>query len=69
MIKRLGKEMDSVLHDILLDKITKYLNRTRQTKYIMSSKSKPTNNYWNQIRQVNGEQEKITDVEEDMDDY
>ena len=30
-IKRLKKEMDPVLHDILLDGIKKYLNGTRQT--------------------------------------
>ena len=33
VIKRLGKEIGPVLHDILLDGITKYLNGTRQTKY------------------------------------
>ena len=35
----------------------------------MSSKSKPTNDYWNRISQVDGEQERTTDVEDNMDDY
>ena len=61
--------MDTVLHDILLGGIKKYLNGTRQTKYIVSSKSNPKKDYWNRIRQVNGEQERTKEVEEDMDNY
>ena len=64
-IKRLGKEMDPVLHDILLDGITKYLNGTRQTKYVVSSKTKTTPDYWDRIRQVNGDPERTTAVEDD----
>ena len=40
LIKRVGKEMDPVLMDILLDGVTKYLTGTRQTKYVLNSNSK-----------------------------
>ena len=40
VIKQLGKEMDPVLLDILLDGVTKYLTGTRQTKYIVGSSRK-----------------------------
>ena len=61
--------MDPVLHDILLDGIKKYLNGTRQTKYIVSSKSKPKKDYWDRICEVRGESERLTEVREDTDDY
>ena len=55
VIKRLGKEMDPVLLEILLDGVTKYLTVTRQTKYIVGSNGKKKPDYWDKIRQVNGD--------------
>ena len=55
VIKRLGKEMDPVLLDILLDGVTKYLTGTRQTKYIVGSNRKKRPDYWDKIRQINGD--------------
>ena len=69
VINRLGKEIDPVLHAILIDGIRKYLNGTRQTKYIVSSKYKPKKDYWDQIREVSGESAETTEVEDDTDDY
>ena len=54
-IKRLGKEMDPVLLDILLDGVTKYLTGTRQTKYIVGSNKTKRPDYWDKIREVNGD--------------
>ena len=54
-IKRLGKEMDPVLLEILLDGVTKYLTGTSQTKYIVSSNGKKKPEYWDKICQVNGD--------------
>ena len=62
LIKRLGKEMDPVLMEILLDGVTKYLTKTRHTKYIVGSSRKSQTSYWNRIRQVTGQA--ITPVEE-----
>ena len=64
VIKCLGKEMDSVLLEILLDGATKYLTGTRQTKYIVDSSRKQQTNYWDQIRQVTG-QKTTTNEEHD----
>ena len=63
--------MDPVLHDILLDGIKKYLNGTRQTKYIVSSKNKPKKNYWYQICKVREEPERTAEKVKDevTDDY
>ena len=62
--------MDPVFHEILLDGIKKYLNGTRQTKYIVSSKNKPKKDYWDWICEVRGEPERTTEVEdEDTDEY
>ena len=47
--------MDPVLLEILLDRVTKYLSGTKQSKYIVSSKKKKKLNYWNRIRTVNGD--------------
>ena len=58
-----------VLHDVLLYRITKYLIGTRQTKYIVSSKSKPKNDSWERIRQMRGEPERTPAVEDDTDEY
>ena len=55
VIKKLGKEMDPVLLEILLDGLTKYLTGTTQTKYIVGSNGKKKPDYWDKIRQVNGE--------------
>ena len=54
-IKQLGKGMNPVLHDVQLDYIKKYLNRTIKTKYIVSSKSKLKKEYWDQICKVREE--------------
>ena len=64
VIKRLGKEMDPVLLEILLDGVTKYLTGTRQTKYIVGSSRKQQTDYWDRIRQVTG-QETTTNKEND----
>ena len=61
--------MDPVLHDILLDGITKYLNGTRQTKYIVSSKRKPKKDYCDCIHQVIGESERTTKFKDNTDEY
>ena len=45
VIKRLGKEMDPVLLEILLDGVTKYLSRIEQTKYVVGSKGKKKPDY------------------------
>ena len=42
--------MDPVLYDILKDGVTKYLEGKEQAKYIVNSKSKPPDNYWQRIR-------------------
>ena len=68
-IKQLGKEIDPVLHDILLDDMKQYHNGTSQTKHIVSSKCKPKIDYWGQICEVRREPERTTEVEEDTDDY
>ena len=65
VIKQLGKEMNPVLQDILLDGVTKYLTGTRQTKYIVNSSSTQQTDYWDRIRQVRGDQERTTVGEED----
>ena len=54
VIKRLGKEMDPVLLEILLDGVTKYLTGTRQTKYITGINGKQKPDYWDRIHTVNG---------------
>ena len=59
-----------MLHDILLDDIKKYFNGTRQTKYIVKSKSKPKKDYLDRICEFRGEPERTTDVKDgDTDDY
>ena len=65
VIKRLGKEMDPVLLEILLDGVTKYLTGTRQTKYIVGSSRKQQTDYWDRIRQVTG-QETTTNKEHEL---
>ena len=65
MIKQLGKEMDPVLQDILLDGVTKYLTGTRQKKYIVNSSSTQQTDYWDRICQVQGDQERTTEGQED----
>ena len=54
LIKQLGKEMDPVLLEILLDGVTKYLSGTRQTKYIVGSSRRQQTSYWDQIRAASG---------------
>ena len=54
LIKRLGKEMDPVLMEILLDGVTKYLSGTRQTKCIMGSSRRKQTSYWDRIRAASG---------------
>ena len=65
MIKRLRKEINPVLQDIILDRVTKYLTGTRQTKFIVHSSSTHQSDYWDHIRQVRGDQEKTTEDQED----
>ena len=65
VIRHLGKEMDPVLQNILLNGTTKYLKGIRQTKYIVSSSSKQQTDYWNHICQVRREQERTTKGEDD----
>ena len=66
VIKRLGKEMDPVLQDILLDGVTKkYLTGTRQTKYIVNSSSTQQTEYWDRICQVRVDQERTTEGQKD----
>ena len=55
VIKRLGKEINPVLLEILLDGVTKYLTGTRQTKYVVGSKGKRKPDYWDRIRTVRGD--------------
>ena len=43
-IKQLGKEMDSVLHDILRDGVAKYIGGKEQTIYNIDGTN--INNYW-----------------------
>ena len=57
--------MNLVLQDILLDGVTKYLTGTRQTKYIVNSSSTQQTDYWDCIRQVQGDQERTTKGQED----
>ena len=64
VIERLGKEMDPVLLEMLLDGVTKYLTGTRQTKYIVGSSRKQQTDYWDRIRQVTG-RETTTSEEHD----
>ena len=45
VITRLGQEMDPVLLEILMDRVTKYLTGTRQTKYIVGNKEKRKPDY------------------------
>ena len=54
LIKRLGKEMDPVLLEILLDGVMKYLSGTRQTKYIVGSSRRQQTSYWDRIREASG---------------
>ena len=58
-INCLGNDVDPILYyDILLHGITRYLNGTRQTQYIVSSKCKPKKDYWDRIRQNQKGQQK-----------
>ena len=58
--------MDPVLQDILLDGVTKHLTRTRQTKYVVNgSSTQQTDDYWDCICQVQGDQERTTEGQED----
>ena len=50
--------MDPVLLDILLDRVTKYLTGSRQTKYIVGSSRQQQPDYWDRIHQATGQQEK-----------
>ena len=59
--------MDPVLQDILKGGVTKHLEGTQQTKCIVNSKSKPRNDYLDQIRQFRGKSAKTNKVE--TDDY
>ena len=52
--------MNPVLLDTLLDRVTKYLTGTRQTKYILGTSRKQKPDYWDRIRQATGQQTKIT---------
>jgi len=54
LIKRLGKDMDPVLLEILLGGVTKYLLGTRQTKYIVGSSRRQQTSYWDRIREASG---------------
>ena len=45
-LKRLGKKMDLVMLEILLDGMTKYLSGTQQTKYVIDSKGKRSQIIW-----------------------
>ena len=47
--------MNPVLLDILLDGVTKCLTGTRQTKYIVGSNRKKKPDYWDKIREFNGD--------------
>ena len=61
VIKRLDKEIDPVLLEILLDGVTKYLSGTRQTKYILGSKGKKIQDHLDRIREVNGKKKTVNE--------
>ena len=46
--------------EVLVDRVTKYLTGTRQTKYTVGSSRKQQLDYWDKIRQATGQQEKTT---------
>ena len=47
--------MNPVLFEILLDGVTKYLTGKSQTKYIVGSNWKKQLDYWDKLREVNGD--------------
>ena len=55
--------MNPVLHDILNNSVTKHLEGTRQTKYIVNNKIKPRNVYLDRILQLRGKPAKTNEVE------
>ena len=69
VIKRLGKEMDPVLLDILMDGVQKYLTGTRQTKYIVGSNGKRKPSYRDRIREFNGDTPEQTEPDKTEHDY
>ena len=61
VIKHLGKVMDPVLLEIMLDGATNYLTGTRQTKNIVGSSRKQQTDYWDRICQVTGQETTTTE--------